>query len=133
MVQIRQCRATDFDDILVLLRQLWPGKPLHPTRLRSIFDRGLISKSKVYLGGPRHLVYGIGNKGAALLKHELGLALHPSRWSEKNRSVGRIYFDHALLVSDVMVAIELACRETDHIRLLGTDELSLPGQTPSQA
>lgn len=106
-------------------------------RLQLLYHHGFLERPRCQIdyfhrGGSRHLVYGVGSKGAAVLNRELGLTLHPSRWSEKNRSVGRVYLDHALLVSDVMVAIELACRERDHVRLLGADELSLPGQRDGQ-
>jgi hypothetical protein len=70
-----------------------------------------------------------GNQGAALLKREYGIAVPPRiRWNEKNRSVGRVYLEHALLVSEVMVAIELACRQNSHIRLITDEELPLRGR-----
>jgi hypothetical protein len=50
------------------------------------------------------------------------------RWGEKNRATGRIYLEHALLVSDVMVAIELACRQRG-IRLLTNHELAPADKT----
>lgn len=56
-----------------------------------------------HLPGSRHLVYGLGNKGGALLKQELGDAFTPVPWSEKNQAIGRMFLEHALLVSDVMV------------------------------
>ena len=40
-----------------------------------------------------------------------------------------MYLAHALLVSDVMVSLELACRQHG-IRLLHEDELNLPVATP---
>jgi hypothetical protein len=42
--------------------------------------------------------------------------------------VARLFLEHALLASDVMVAIELACREAGHLRLLTSDELFPPVQ-----
>jgi hypothetical protein len=51
-------------------------------------------------------------------------------WGAKNRAVGRIFLEHALLVSDVMVAIELACRENG-TKLVTDDQLSFPGKRPS--
>jgi len=101
-------------------------------RLQLLFHHGFLERPRAQIdyyhkGGSRHIVYGIGNKGAALLKREIGLAVRQVHWGEKNRSVGRIFLEHALLVSDVMVSIELACRETGHIRLLSDDQLSLPG------
>jgi len=70
------------------------------------------------------MVYGLGNKGGVLLRTELGDSLRPVSWGEKNRGVGRVLLEHALLVSDVMVAIELSCRELG-IRLLHEEDLDL--------
>jgi hypothetical protein len=60
---------------------------------------------------------------------EHGLGFREISWGEKNRSVGRMFLEHALLVSDVMVTIELACRERG-IRLVTEHELALPHQRP---
>jgi hypothetical protein len=71
-------------------------------------------------------VYGLGDKGAALLKHERGISVPILRVGEKNRSVGRIFLKHALLVSDVMVKLELACRKAEGVRLFGAEEVPVP-------
>jgi hypothetical protein len=47
-------------------------------------------------------------------------------WNEKNHVIGRVYLEHALLVSDVMLAIEMSCRKNSGIRLLYEDDLALP-------
>jgi hypothetical protein len=75
-------------------------------------------------GGSRHIVYGLGNKGVAFLKEKGGsvFRLPPG---EKNNSAGRIFLEHTLLVSEIMVAIELACRESGRVRLLSDEELQL--------
>ena len=49
MFHIRQCKANDFDTVILLLRQLWTDKTVDPTLLRPIFERGLASSSKMYL------------------------------------------------------------------------------------
>jgi hypothetical protein len=49
-------------------------------------------------------------------------------WNEKNHAIGRVYLEHALLVADVMVAIELACRKHGRVKLIYEDELALPLQ-----
>jgi len=49
MFQIRPCCAEDFDEVILLLRQLWQDKPLDPVVLRPIFNRALVSASKTYL------------------------------------------------------------------------------------
>jgi hypothetical protein len=100
-------------------------------RLQLLYHHGYLERPRAQLdyyhqGGSRHMVYGLGNKGAAFLKQELGLAFHQLRWGEMNRSVGRIFLEHALLVSDVMVAVELACRENGEVRFLTEEQLTLP-------
>jgi len=97
-------------------------------RLQLLYHHGFLERPRAQIdyyhkGGSRSIVYGLGNKGAKVLKLELGSSSYRVRWAEKNRSVGRIFLEHALLVSDVMVTIELACRESGRIRLLRDDEL----------
>jgi DNA-binding Lrp family transcriptional regulator len=100
-------------------------------RLKLLYHNGYLERPRAQIqyyerGGSRSIAYGLGNKGGALLKQELGLAVHPDSWDEKNHIIGRIYLEHALLVADVMVAIELACRKHGGIQLLYEDELALP-------
>lgn len=78
-------------------------------------------------GGSRHIVYGLGNKGGTLLQQECGVVHFRISWGEKNRAVGRIFLEHALLVSEVMATLELACRRRG-IRLIRGDELIPQGQ-----
>src|SRR5579862_2962912 len=97
-------------------------------RLQLLFHHGYLERPRSQIdyfhrGGSRHIVYGLGNKGASLLKQELGASFRELRSGEKNRSVGRVYLEHALFVSDVMVALELACRKVGHVRLIVGDEL----------
>jgi hypothetical protein len=97
-------------------------------RLRLLYHHGYLERPRCQLdyyhqGGSRPIIYGLGNKGGSLLRQELGTAFRPLSWGEKNRSIGRVFLEHALLVSDVMVAIELACQASGQIRLLNADEL----------
>jgi DNA-binding Lrp family transcriptional regulator len=98
-------------------------------RLQLLYHHGYLERPRAQIdyhqyGGSHHMVYGIGNKGAALLKEEFSIPFDQLNWSAKNHSVGRIFIEHALLVSDIMVRIELACRENGRIRLLWGDELA---------
>jgi hypothetical protein len=68
------------------------------------------------------MVWGLGRKGAKLLEKEFGIA---ASGGEKDQDVGQIFLEHALLVSDVMVSIELACRKSGDISLLYEDQLAL--------
>jgi glucosamine-phosphate N-acetyltransferase len=62
MFQIRQCRAEDFGDVVRLLRQLWPDKPLDVASLQTVFSRALASESQIYLcASDGHRVIGFGS------------------------------------------------------------------------
>ena len=83
-------------------------------RLQLLYHHGYLERPRAQLeyfhrGGSRHVVYGLGGKGAKLLAQEFGNAFGEQKWSEKNRTVGRMFMAHALLVSDVLVAFQLAC------------------------
>jgi len=104
-------------------------------RLKLLYHHGYLERPRCQIDsyhkpGSRHIVYGLGNKGGSFLKRELGSAFRPVCWGEKNRAVGRIYLEHALLVAAVMTAIELACRSAN-LRLLTEQDLVAPGQKPA--
>jgi hypothetical protein len=69
------------------------------------------------------MIYGLGSKAGPLLKQELGDAFGKIRWGAKNRAVGRVYLLHAVLVSDVLVALEIACRERCDVRFIPQHEI----------
>ena len=97
-------------------------------RLQWLFHHGYLERPRAQLqyyerSGSQTFAYGLGNKSGSLLQ------LNPASWGEKNRAIGRMYLAHALLVSDVMVSLELACRQHG-IRLLHEDELNLPVAAP---
>jgi glucosamine-phosphate N-acetyltransferase len=48
-VTIRSTKREDFDEIIPLLRQLWPANPIDFKAARDIFDRGLASDRRAYL------------------------------------------------------------------------------------
>jgi DNA-binding Lrp family transcriptional regulator len=94
-------------------------------RLQRLYHHGFLERPRCqidyYQSGSRRIAYGVGNKGAAWLKRELSLPYHELDWKRKNH-VGKVFLEHALLVSDVMVAVEVACRSHADIRLLAPDE-----------
>lgn len=49
MIQIRKCKPKDFDGVVLLLHQLWPGMPLDLGTLRSTFERSRASTRQIYL------------------------------------------------------------------------------------
>jgi hypothetical protein len=104
-------------------------------RLQLLYHHGLLERPRAQLeyytsGGSHCIVYGIGEKGGALLRRECGIAVQPINWGEKNRAVGRIFLEHALLVSEIMVLIEIGCRRSGaQIRFLSDEELLHENQT----
>ena len=97
-------------------------------RLQWLFHHGYLERPRAQLqyyerSGSQAIAYGLGNKSGSLLQ------LNPASWGEKNRAIGRMYLAHALWVSDVMVSLELACRQHG-IRLSHEDELNLPVEAP---
>lgn len=100
-------------------------------RLQLLFHHGYLERPRAQIqyyerASPKSIAYGVGNKGGALLRQEFGIAVGSDSWSEKNNAIGRVYLEHALLVSSVMVSLELACRQRGNVRLLYEDELALP-------
>ena len=49
MLQIRPCSSEDFNELLGLLKQLWPEKNLDPAALQTVFDRALDSDLQAYI------------------------------------------------------------------------------------
>ena len=110
---------------------LIPGSPQQLLRrLKLLYHHGFLERPRAQLdyyhrGGSRHMVYGLGSKGAAYLRRDLDPGSPRVRWGEKNRAAGRVFLEHTLLVSNVMVTIELACRRTGS-RFLTDRELAVP-------
>jgi DNA-binding Lrp family transcriptional regulator len=98
-------------------------------RLQRLYHHGYLERPRCqidrYQSGSHRMAYGLGNKGSAWLKHELSLPFHQLDWKRKNH-IGRLFLEHALLISDIMVAVELACRKRKDVRLLTTADLHLP-------
>lgn len=100
-------------------------------RLQLLFHHGYLERPRCQLdyyqqGGSREVVYGLGSRGAAHLRRTLNLPFDRMDWSGKNRSVGRLFLEHALMVSDFMVALEISCRAHGGVLLRQGDELPLP-------
>jgi DNA-binding Lrp family transcriptional regulator len=96
-------------------------------RLKLLFHHGYLTRPRAQLeyyerGGTRPMVYGLGSKGGKLLERELGITVSEK---ENDDGIGRMFLEHAILVSDVMVSLDLACRKSGDVRLLYEDQLAL--------
>jgi len=99
-------------------------------RLKLLYHHGYLERPRAQIqyyerGGSRSIAYGLGNKGGAVLR-QLGMTVDSNSWNEKNHVIGRVYLEHALMVADVMLAVELACRKHGSTQLLYEDDLTLP-------
>lgn len=102
-------------------------------RLQLLYHHGYLERPRAqidfyHLGGSRPMVYGLGDKGAAMMRKELGKAFRKLCWKEKNSLIGRIFLEHTIFVSDVMLAFELACRAHGRVRLLVEEEIHPEGK-----
>ena len=101
-------------------------------RLQRLFHHSYLERPRAqldyfYRGGSQAMVYGLGRKSIGLLRVER----RPDSEVRvgHDSSVGRVFLEHALLVTDVMVAIELACRAHSNVGLLTGDDIPLPSET----
>src|SRR5450756_460314 len=67
-------------------------------RLKLLYHHGFLERPRAQIdyynkGGSRHIVYGLGSKGAAVLRRELGPGFAQLRWGEKNRAAGRVFLE----------------------------------------
>lgn len=91
-------------------------------RLQLLYHHGYLERPRIqieYFGksGSKAIAYGLGNKGAKLLKKR-GIKLRHTRWSEKNQGVRRMFLEHALALSDFMVKLALSLQNHQSFRLI---------------
>jgi hypothetical protein len=101
-------------------------------RLQLLYHHGFLERPRAQIdyyrkGGSRGIVYGLGNKAKSVLKQDSGILTPKLSWGEKNRAVGSIFFEHALLVSDFMVGIELTCRQLLGVRYVCEENFPVLG------
>lgn len=103
-------------------------------RLQRLYHLGYLERPRCQIdyyhrSGSQRLVYGLARKGAALLASQGDTSHRSLDWNEKNQHIGRPFLEHALLVSDFTVSLELACRSRNDVRLITANELPLPPAT----
>ena len=106
-------------------------------RLQRLYHHGYVERPACQIdyyhqGGSRSIAYGLASRGAALLRRVLDIPFARLDWTSRNRSVKRLFLEHALMVSDIMVALEIACRQRSDVRLLIEHEIPLPAATRNQ-
>jgi DNA-binding Lrp family transcriptional regulator len=100
-------------------------------RLQLLYHHGYLERPRAQIeyyqqGGSRPLVYGLADRAAELLRATEGETARVQDWGTKNSAAKRLFIEHALLVSDTMVALEIACRNHGSVRLLYVEDIVLP-------
>jgi DNA-binding CsgD family transcriptional regulator len=100
-------------------------------RLQLLYHHGYLERPAAQIdyyhrGGSQEMVYGLASRGAGRLRRDLDMPFSRMDWSGKNRRAGRLFLEHALMVSDILVTLELACRKTSGIRFLTGEDIALP-------
>lgn len=105
-------------------------------RLQLLFHHGYVDRPRSQIeyfnkGGSKPFIYALSARGVALLR-EHGLS-HVDSTRFPKRNVSSIFLRHATQKSEIMVAIELACRSDSRINFIPLTELcaSLPAQQSS--
>lgn len=102
-------------------------------RLAALYHNGYLDRPRAQLdayarSGSAPMVYALGGRGAQLLAEHSKTTVD---WTDKNRSVGRLFIDHTLLIADLMVAVDCAVRARSDIALIDAAAI-LDGIPPAQ-
>jgi len=99
-------------------------------RLQLLYHHGFLERPRAQIdyyhrGGSTPIVYTLGSKGVWLFRRTFASNGWQTYWPEKSSSAGRLFLEHALLVSDTLVALEIACRTSADLCLLPADAIPL--------
>ncbi len=68
-------------------------------------------------------VYAIGSAGTDLLARQFGEPRPRVDWTAQNKTLTQKHVEHTLLIADVIICIELACRRRRSIRFISPEEI----------
>ena len=92
-------------------------------RLQSLYHHGFVERPVSQIdyyqrGGSQSMVYGLANRGAAHLARADGHDVPRLDWNARNRHTTRLFLEHALMISEIIVSLELAVRSIPGVRIL---------------
>lgn len=98
-------------------------------RLQSLYHHGFVERPLAQIdyyqrGGSQSMVYGLANRGAAHLARADGHSVPRLDWNVRNRHTTRLFLEHALMISEIIVALELAARSIPGVHILHHGESS---------
>ncbi|MDP2705489.1 MAG: replication-relaxation family protein [bacterium] len=76
-------------------------------------DRPISQLDYYRAGGSHPMIYALGNRGADLIQAKFGIPRTEIDWTAKNRSVKRLFIQHTLSVSEILVRLKSRCRDSD--------------------
>jgi len=91
-------------------------------RLQYLYHSGYLGRpggeqDSLWMSGP--MVYGLGPKGAQLLRDDkVGFDRGKIDWQRRNSKVSPYFLAHTLMIADVRIALELACRASQDVKLV---------------
>ncbi len=105
-------------------------------RLTGLYHAGFLDRPRAQINyfastGSAPIVYALGNKGAEIVAAIEHVPPPLTDWTDKNRAVKRPYIEHALLLADLMLPLEVGSRDNGAIKFVGGGALlaSLPTGT----
>jgi hypothetical protein len=92
-------------------------------RLNLLYHHGFLDRLKGL--SPLPMVYALGDRGADLLERLYGIPRGKVDWTLKNAAIDPVslFRSHTLLVADVMVRLEIACRKQGGVRIITAEEI----------
>lgn len=106
-------------------------------RLQKLYQHGYLERpicqiDYYHKGGSKSIAYCLASRGAAHLRRMHNTPFSRLDWISRTDVRKRLFLEHSLMVSDIMVAIEAACGKRGDVRLPIEHEISLPTATRSQ-
>ena len=96
-------------------------------RLQRLFHAGFLDRPSAQIKpktiGSEPMVYALGAKGAEWLRIQKKKNFAASNRTRSDREVKNIFLDHALMVSNFMAAVELACRSIRNLEFIRQETL----------
>lgn len=97
---------------------------LHLLYHHSYLERPSAQLDYFHRGGSKSIIYGLASRGAGRLRRDLNMPFERMDWTTRNRSVGRLFLEHAVLASDFMAT--QICHGQRESRFVSSDEIEKP-------
>lgn len=100
-------------------------------RLQLLYHHGLLERPRCQIdyyhrAGSRPIVYSLTPKSSSLLSSE-------GMFSRATNADSRLFLEHAVQTSEILVAIELACRRSNRVRFLSARDILPASEAPSRS